>query len=334
MIKFWVALIAASASLAVAIFSHFSSRENQTALEKLRRRFDEEDAERDAKRDYEYDARKRLYEQCGPILFQLVEHCEAAYFGITGIAQTAKIKNLEAGRGAFLRDSYYHTSTLYRLLAPSAALKLLQRRLTLVDLSLDLLMLRQYTLAREAFFAFGGEMRFARLERAIDYQPFDKHAEEKARADPATFYRQGLPLGVFEGAIESLLSPNGAQEVRLLTYAECEAEYEKKDSNLRQQFDGISFLIDDFHPRCRPIFWRMLVTQACIYRALFQQSELGKPGWSLANLEIPVSEREKFDWRSERDEKVTGAQVFEPLKVAEKYFADRLAARLDRIAKA
>src|SRR5258708_3524665 len=232
MIKFWVALIAASASLAVAIFSHFSSRENQTALEKLRRRFDEEDAERDAKRDYEYDARKRLYEQCGPILFQLVELCEAAYFRITGLAQTAKLKNLEPGRESFLRDSYYHTSTLYRLLAPSAALKLLQRRLTLVDLSLDLLMLRQYTLARRAFFAFGGESRFASSRRTRAYQPFDKHAEEKARADPATFYRQGLPLGVFEGAIESLLTPNPPHEPPLPTPPESEPDYDNPDSHL------------------------------------------------------------------------------------------------------
>jgi hypothetical protein len=103
-IKFWVALIAAAASLIVALISHVSTRENQTALETLRRRFDDEKAEKDAKRDYEYDARKRLYEQCGPILFQLVEHCEAAYFRITGLAQTAKLQNLEPGHPSWRRS--------------------------------------------------------------------------------------------------------------------------------------------------------------------------------------------------------------------------------------
>jgi hypothetical protein len=147
-IKFWTALIAAIASLVIAIIAHLSNRDNQKAIEELRNRYAENKAERDAIRDYQYEAQKRIYHECGPIVFQLAELSEAAFYRITNLAQTARHGNLEPGPHSFLRSEYYRVSTIYRLLAPSAALKLMQRRLTLVDLSLDYAMHRQYTLVR------------------------------------------------------------------------------------------------------------------------------------------------------------------------------------------
>lgn len=87
--KIWVAIIAAVASLVVALFSHFSTRSNQRAIEKLIN----ERLDRDALRDYEYEARKRLYRECGPILFQLAEQAEAMYYRIIGLAGTARQGN-------------------------------------------------------------------------------------------------------------------------------------------------------------------------------------------------------------------------------------------------
>ncbi|MGY4514298.1 hypothetical protein [Bradyrhizobium sp. USDA 3650] len=328
-----VALVAATASLVIAVISQFFTRRNQVAIEELRDKIGSEKAERDAKRDYEYEARKRLYEQCGPILFQLVEHCEAAYFRIVGLAETAKSGNLEPNdEDSFLRDEYYHTSTLYRLLAPSATLKLLQRSITSVDLSLDALIWRQYALARQAFFAFGAEFSLAKLDPTLDYNPFDEDADQKARANPEKYYRQGLPLGAIEGAIEALLIAEDGK-MRLLSYSECEAAYAKKASSVRKQFDEISFLIDEFHPRSRPIFWRILVTQACLYRGIFEQSELKQEDWGVAKLAVPDSERPRFDWRSEHDKSVTDAAVFTPLSVAKSYLEGRMTAALNRIAR-
>jgi len=83
-VKVWVAIIAATASLIVAIINHFSTKSNQRAIEELR----DAQKDRDAKRDYEYEARKRLYHECGPILFQLAELSEAVYSRIIGLAGT------------------------------------------------------------------------------------------------------------------------------------------------------------------------------------------------------------------------------------------------------
>ena len=224
-IKLWAAILTAIASLIIAIVSHLSTRSNQRAIEKLRDEYAESRAESDAKRDYQYEARKRLYKECGPVLFQLAEFCEAAFYRITGLAQTAQLGNLEPGRNSFLRDEYYRVSTLYRLLAPSAVLKILQRQLTLVDLSLDKTIQRQYTLVRQAFFAFGDEFSFARLsDQPLQYKPFDDKAEYNSKKEPAIYWRQGLPLGVMEGAIEAILAPSQASNPRVMTYSECEAD--------------------------------------------------------------------------------------------------------------
>jgi hypothetical protein len=331
-VKLWTALIAALASLVVAIIAHLSSRSNQRSLEQLRDKYAEARAERDAKRDYEYEARQRLYRECGPILFQLAEFSEAAFYRIIGLAETASRGDLKPGPDSFLRDDYYRFSTLYRLLAPSAALKLLQRRLTLVDLSLDTMIQLQYTLARQAFFAFGGEVDFARLgDHPLRYDPFNLKADSKAHKDPAVYWRQGLPLGVMDGAIEAILS---TAEPRVITYAECEHAYNEENTPVHKTFDDIAFLVEDFHPLTRPVLWRILVAQACIYRVLSQPHLLSKPGWGVADLRLPHSDQHKFDWRSASDAGLEKAVVLEPLIVADKYFTGKLAPRLDRISAA
>jgi hypothetical protein len=101
-----------------------------------------------------------------------------------------------------------------------------------------------------------------------------------------------------DASIEEILSATGP---RVLTYAECEAAYDKRDKRMYEALQSILFLIDDFHPRTRPVLWRILVTQACLYRALFRPHLLSKPDWEIRDLGIPDSERKDFDWRSACD---------------------------------
>jgi hypothetical protein len=332
-IKLWVALIAAGASLVVALVSHLSTRANQREIEVLKAKLSEETAEKDAKRDYQYEARKRLYKECGPILFQLTEICESAYFRISGLSETAS-RGYLTGPQSFLKSHYYVISTIYRLLAPSAVLKLLQRQLTLVDLSLDRTIYLQYLLARTAFFMVSDDFAFAQSSvPPLPYDPFNSDAEAKAILEPEIYRRQGLPLGDMDAAIESLIISNKSGVSRVITYAECEAKYDDNNSILRASFEKTGFLIEGFHPKTRPILWRMLVTQACVYRVLSQPAALARRGWNVADLRIPEPDLKKFDWRAP-GELVANASVSEPFTVAEKYLAERLAPRLERMAQA
>ena len=115
-----------------------------------------------------------------------------------------------------------------------------------------------------------------------------------------------------------------------MTYAECKAEYHKEGTRVRGAFDEIGFLIEDFHPRTRPVLWRMLVTQACLYRALSDLHDLERPDWGVLDLSVPAADREKFDWREKRDV-LDEATTLEPLAVAEQYLQERLTPRLARV---
>src|SRR6185369_4404651 len=52
---------------------------NQSDIELLRSRLGEQGKDRDARRDYQYEAHKRLYAECEPLLFQLADFAEHGY---------------------------------------------------------------------------------------------------------------------------------------------------------------------------------------------------------------------------------------------------------------
>lgn len=107
----WIGIIgsvlAAIAALITAIINRQLSRRNQSDLERhqrelesLKATLDEQKAEKNARRDYEYDARKRLYQECEPLLFQLVELSENALSRIFSLARTSRqgSQSKEGGR--------------------------------------------------------------------------------------------------------------------------------------------------------------------------------------------------------------------------------------------
>src|SRR3712207_2456366 len=92
-------LFALVVALVTALITYISTRRNQrdlaelnskltrdvtTDIENLKTELSQRGREQDALRDYQYEARKRLYRECGPIVFQLAELSEGAFFRITG----------------------------------------------------------------------------------------------------------------------------------------------------------------------------------------------------------------------------------------------------------
>jgi len=82
--------IAAVASLVTAILAAFISYRTQKRVTALQDKLQESRAERDARRDYEYEAKKRLYAECEPVLFEALELAENARRRIVSLARTAK----------------------------------------------------------------------------------------------------------------------------------------------------------------------------------------------------------------------------------------------------
>ena len=163
----WAAIIAAAASLLVALASLLSSwrtqkrsRDSQIELEELKDQLAERASIRDAWLEYEFEARKRLYEECAPLTFQLSEQSERALGRIYGLARTAAAGDLDPEKSWLSRD-YYSNSTYYRLIAPLSVGLLLRRRLTHLDLSIEPNVQWQYTLVRVLMDSFTDDFELA-----------------------------------------------------------------------------------------------------------------------------------------------------------------------------
>lgn len=86
-------------------------------------------ASRQARLDYEYAAKKRLYEAVGPLRFQLV---------IAARDLTSRVNShLRSSRWTMTPRGYYVHSFLYRLLRPLAVGVLVERQMSYADFSVD-----------------------------------------------------------------------------------------------------------------------------------------------------------------------------------------------------
>jgi hypothetical protein len=153
-----------------------------------------------ARREYEHDAHKRLYAECEPLLFQLAELSAHAYYGVYSLARTARRGDLPNWLSS---DSYYLRSTMYKLIAPMVIFRIIQQRLTFVDLSLDLRIAKQYGLLKFLYFTFTDSFDFAKLAPEIEYDPDKDGWEELRKSDQRKYWRQGMYLGALDNSIDA-----------------------------------------------------------------------------------------------------------------------------------
>jgi len=132
-----VAMISAVAALIVAVLGFVTTRFNQRDLARLKNRLSAQTAQQQARLEYELEARKRLYRECAPVLFELAEASERAKGRIAGLARASRDGVLEPGPASWLQRKYYCRSTYYRMIAPMALIKSFRARLTDLDLALD-----------------------------------------------------------------------------------------------------------------------------------------------------------------------------------------------------
>jgi hypothetical protein len=334
-------LVGALITVVLTISSERKRRRHESRIEALKSELEKEvkrveaqltdqNSERSARRDYEYEARKRLYTEVEPVLFQLVELSEGALHRIYSLARTARHGNLSDPKRSWLNsdEAYYYRSTLYALLAPLAAVKLLQRRITFVDLSVEKSIAAEYALAKRLLITFTDDFDLARCRPELKYDP---HADILGTAEgklllrdsPEVYWKQGVVLGDVEAAAESLLTEAAdSRTARIKSYAEFDAEMDASDSKLSNAMREIRYLFLRFHPEQRPILWRLLVAQACLYNTFVELREAklaGRPPADRPLRLIPAAERVRLNWRRDPAEANDAEAVEIPLQVAAQY---------------
>lgn len=299
-------------------------------LESYKSELAERRSDKDARRDYEYEARKKLYLEIEPLLFQVHEQVESLLHRIYSLAlfsSQGKLGDL------LLPGTYYRLSTPYRLLAPYATFKLVQRRLTFVDLSLDLQSYRQYEILKKAYQTLPDDFTLAkRKEDELNYMPKGDQAKALKHEQPKIYWRQGVPSGILDNAVDSLIAKEADSSLRVKSYAEFESEYKDEQSNVSKCFKRIDYLFEEFHPASRPVLWRILIVNGLFYKLLFQlrgtstRSCVAKP-----EMKWPKEDRRKYDWRDSSC-KIPDNVVFEiPFTIAENYVKEKLSPMLSAL---
>jgi hypothetical protein len=332
----WAAIIAAAASMLVALASLLSSWrtqrrnvESQKQLEELKDQLADRASTRNAWLEYEFEARKRLYEECAPLVFQLSEQAERALGRIYGLARTAADGDLDAEK-SWLGRGYYSNSTYYRLIAPLSVGRLFRQRLTHLDLSIDANVQWQYTLVRvlmDSFtddFDLAGKTGEVTIDRTdwLDYEPHADDAGKRRLRDPQKYWQQGVPRGILEDAVRALI----LDEERILDFMEFQARRDDAQSDVHRAFHRIGYLFNGFHPRTRPVLWRVLVAQASLYEALVRAPRHG--GLDETTLDdFRRVDRARLDWRaqseSESPEDADQDQVDQAIRVGLIYAEQR-----------
>lgn len=227
--------------------------------------------ERKARRAYKYEAKKRLYEELYPILFQITEASESA---ASRIVNLAKRYNDEDDRDEFLKalkqdgDNYYLKSTIYRIFLPLALYRIMQRRLTHVDLSQDNQLHGVYNLLKALFRTFGDDREIGKAA-GLTYE----------RSMPEGFLR-----GDLDCIVESLIFSDNQNQPRCLTYYEFDTHWSALEGNLSK---AVQFL-KSFTPDDRPVLWIAFKAQVLLHRAIIKAAE--EPDTSPAVVDFDAKE--------------------------------------------
>lgn len=322
---FLAAGIAAVASILGVVINQFGNRKTQVTVESLKGDLAERKSESDARRDYEYEARKRLYQECEPLLFQFYEASENALHRVYSLARSARGGVLSGERSWLSTPGYYMASTIYNLLVPAAVFKVIQRRLTLVDLAVEPHISSTYLLAKAIYLSFTDAFDLAAREPRILYSPDADGWERRRMLNPAQYWRQHVNLGRLDIAVEALVKKDSSAVERIRSFGEFEVEYHREQSEIGQAFSVFTDLFLDFHPKTRPILWRVLIAQSQIYSALPQiANSVPSTRRPILVRPIPATEREDFDWRASPDDATKDEVLAEPFAASEGYLKRRL----------
>jgi hypothetical protein len=333
------AIIAAVASIFAAILSGVFGSINQKKLKHLEKiRVDE-----DALLDYQYEARKRLYKEFEPLLFQLYELSGRSHKRVFNLASDHSQGNLEPHKGWLAdRTSYYTTLTLCIILAPLAVFKLMQRKLTLFDLKLDPSFNNHYFIAKALYRSFLHDFKLAYIDPKVDYDPTEKVSDHNTNK---SYLEKEQKQGIYSGILDTITDviiikeEQGSEHIlRIMNYGEFVDKF-FKNGHIQEPFDKISYLFYNFTPKTHPVLWRILIAQAFICRLIIDtyrskdEYESNKPhkvskvdiSEKISNMASENSEDISlyFDWRNtEQKKKIPESEVNMPIKAVKKYLTD------------
>lgn len=329
-------IVPATVSLVVAVIAMATSHANSKKLAKsneklaaLTSALREEESTRDARRDYEYEALKRLYTQCEPLLFQFFELAEDAESRVRALARDSRGGNLRPdGTGWLATEGYYFNSTVYRFFAPLAAIRILQQRLTAVDLALDSRLKMQYRLLRVLYRSATEDQYLAHRPPQLTYEPDRADPEERGHRSllasrPEWYVRQGMYRGTMDRVVDAMTVRDRDLD-RVMSFSEFLQFKQDGTSPLSGVMPDVKLLLLGFHPLARPVLWRVLVAQKLVYDTLRASRDIDRDGSDDVASLIPAATSDliaTIDWRRSAKE-AEDETIESAYDVAREYIVD------------
>jgi hypothetical protein len=235
----------------------------QKDLEQFKGEIAEDLAAQNARRAYEYEARKRLYMQVEPLLFQLFEAAEGAFHAVTSLVRTQRRGEIPAWLSA---DGYYLRSIIHRLYSPLVILRLIQRSTTLLDLTLDPSIRLRYALLKEGYLTHTDDFGLARVDPVLRYDPNAADWQTRREADPGVYWRQGLMIGRLDRLLDAMVTAEGTSR-RPMDFGEFESAIHE-NVKFKAVYQAAQDVFIGFDFQRRPVLGRLLLSYALLMHTL------------------------------------------------------------------
>ena len=173
-------------------------------------------------------------------------------------------------------------NTLYYIFIPTVIFKLYSKLIYRNFVFLDWKTRFQFLTLEAVADSFLSDDIIADIEPGIEYTPRVPGWRQKRQQTPHAFWWQGLSEDRLENAIAEFLKDNEGY-VSIFSRIDFQAKYRRiyngNKSQSQQNIGLAANALYGFCPRDRPVFWRLLIIQALLYKAIIrsQDNSIGQP---------------------------------------------------------
>ena len=302
-----LSLGAALVSAGGALWAYWSARSlerdkaaSAERLQRLEAQLGAEGRLQDARTRYEWEARKRLYDEVEPVLFLTGEVMELTFARIANMAQAGAGGKLGRQEASWLRgpDNYYLLTTVFRVLRPLACLRMMTEKLTRLDFSLDARVQAAYVLGKMYRDVLSGPFDLAAQapERPYRYVAPDGVGPYRVDDEPVQ-HLQHLYTDELEAIVDTLLLRDDEGRVSLKRYGDFRAELLDPTHETARRLAPALLLFRGMAPETRPVLWRALL--ACALLAKITLDVLAERAGSGRALGGRLAEAPRGGWVAE-----------------------------------
>jgi hypothetical protein len=264
------AVITGSLGFIASVVSLVFTRRTQDRQLVLKDRLDRMAHQEDAWRSYEFEARKRLYADVRPLLFQIAEH---SHLGRDRIVRVLK--------NEYSPHDRVGTTALW-IFEPLVLGRELQHRLTNVDLALDPAVRTQYAVIREMLTNLHAGKAIAAVEPRI---PYRENNEQRGH----------LTWSQIERVIDLFTVREEKGSTRPLRQGEFEEELVSEHAQeIQEKLAVVNDLFGDLPPSSSRVLGRLLLAQAAFMNILIEMQASSASNVPASVLPVDANE---INWR-------------------------------------